>query len=317
MKNIHKLAAIDIGSNAVRFLITSIRINKSETKFKKISLVRVPLRLGEDVFSKGKISDKKLKKLQKTLKAFKILMQMHEVYMFKAVATSAMREAENSTKIIEDIFKKLNIKIDLISGKKEALMIANVFLNSMENLANNYLYVDVGGGSTELNLISKNKIIDTKSFKIGTVRTLNNITKDISWHNFKNWIENNSKLYKNIVVIGSGGNASKILKNSKKNINEVISISELEEINSLVKSMSFEDRIFKLQLNADRADVIIPAINIYLKSLKYSKSKSFIVPRIGLADGVIRHIHLNNNEGQPLRDFYPIYPKLPTFKYLL
>ena len=302
MKNIHKLAAIDIGSNAVRLLITSIRINKSETKFKKISLVRVPLRLGEDVFSKGKISDKKLKKLQITLKAFKILMQMHEVYMFKAVATSAMREAENSTKIIEDIFKKLNIKIDLISGKKEALMIANVFLNSMENLANNYLYVDVGGGSTELNLISKNKIIDTKSFKIGTVRTLNNITKDISWHNFKNWIENNSKLYKNIVVIGSGGNASKILKISKKNINEVISINELEEINSLVKSMSFEDRIFKLQLNADRADVIIPAINIYLKSLKYSKSKSFIVPRIGLADGVIRHIHLNNNEGQLLLD---------------
>ena len=302
MKNIHKLAAIDIGSNAVRLLITSIRINKSDTKFKKISLVRVPLRLGEDVFSKGKISDKKLKKLQKTLKAFKILMQMHEVYMFKAVATSAMREAENSTKIIEDIFKKLNIKIDLISGKKEALMIANVFLNTMENLANNYLYVDVGGGSTELNLISKNKIIDTKSFKIGTVRTLNNITKDISWHNFKNWIENNSKLYKNIVVIGSGGNASKILKISKKNINEVISINELEEINSLVKSMSFEDRIFKLQLNADRADVIIPAINIYLKSLKYSKSKSFIVPRIGLADGVIRHIHLNNNEGQLLLD---------------
>ena len=301
MKNIHKLAAIDIGSNAVRLLITSIRINKTDTKFKKISLVRVPLRLGEDVFSTGKISEKKLIKLQKTLKAFKILMQMHEVYMFKAVATSAMREAENSTKIIEDIFKKLSIKIDLISGKKEALMIANVFLNSMENLANNYLYVDVGGGSTELNLISKNKIIDTKSFKIGTVRTLNNITKDISWHNFKNWIENNSKLYKNIVVIGSGGNASKILKISKKNINEVISINELEEINSLVKSMSFEDRIFKLQLNADRADVIIPAINIYLKSLKYSKSKSFIVPRIGLADGVIRHIHLNNNEGQLLR----------------
>ena len=287
MKNIHKLAAIDIGSNAVRLLITSIRINKSETKFKKISLVRVPLRLGEDVFSKGKISDKKLKKLQKTLKAFKILMQMHEVYIFKAVATSAMREAENSTKIIEDIFKKLRIKIDLISGKKEALMIANVFLNSIENLVNNYLYVDVGGGSTELNLISKNKIIDTKSFKIGTVRTLNNITKDISWHNFKNWIENNSKLYKNIVVIGSGGNASKILKISKKNINEVISINELEEINSLVKSMSFEDRIFKLQLNADRADVIIPAINIYLKSLKYSKSKSFIVPRIGLALSLI------------------------------
>ena len=298
MDNIHKLAAIDIGSNAVRLLITSVSINKKDTKFKKISLVRVPLRLGEDVFSKGKISEKKVKKLEKTLKAFKILMQVHKVHMFKAVATSAMREAKNSSKIIEDISKKFNIIIDLISGKKEALLIADVFLNTLKNSTNNYLYVDVGGGSTELNLISENKIVKSRSFKIGTVRSLSNITKEVSWHNFKNWIENNSKLYKNIIVIGSGGNASKILKISKKNINEVIGLEELENISYLINSMSFEDRVYNLQLNVDRADVIIPAINIYLKSLKYSKSKSFIVPRIGLADGVIRYIHLNNKEGQ-------------------
>ena len=174
MSKIYKLAAIDIGSNAVRLLISSVTENNAKTIFKKISLVRVPLRLGEDVFTKGKISVKNFKKLQKTIKAFKILMQMHKVYMFKCVATSAMREAKNSCEIIEEIFKKFNFKIDLISGKKEALIIANVFLKNSDTSINNYLYVDVGGGSTELNVISKNKIVKSKSFKIGTVRSLNN-----------------------------------------------------------------------------------------------------------------------------------------------
>ena len=298
MSKIYKLAAIDIGSNAVRLLISSVTENNAKTIFKKISLVRVPLRLGEDVFTKGKISDKNFKKLQKTIKAFKILMQMHKVYMFKCVATSAMREAKNSSKIIEEIFKKFNFKIDLISGKKEALIIANVFLKNSDTSFNNYLYVDVGGGSTELNVISKNKIVKSKSFKIGTVRSLNNSIKTKDWHSFKDWIKKSSEVYKDIIVIGSGGNASKILKISGKSTNQIIDYESLEKINSLINSMSFEERVFKLQLNVDRADVIVPALNIYLKSLEYSNSKSFIVPRIGLADGVIRQIYDNKDEAQ-------------------
>ena len=298
MSKIYKLAAIDIGSNAVRLLISSVTENNAKTIFKKISLVRVPLRLGEDVFTKGKISVKNFKKLQKTIKAFKILMQMHKVYMFKCVATSAMREAKNSSKIIEEIFKKFNFKIDLISGKKEALIIANVFLKNSDTSINNYLYVDVGGGSTELNVISKNKIVKSKSFKIGTVRSLNNSIKTKDWYSFKDWIKKSSEVYKDIIVIGSGGNASKILKISGKSTNQIIDYESLEKINSLINSMSFEERVFKLQLNVDRADVIVPALNIYLKSLEYSNSNSFIVPRIGLADGVIRQIYDNKDEAQ-------------------
>ena len=300
MDKIYKYAAVDIGSNAVRLLIKSVIVNNTTTKFKKISLVRVPLRLGEDVFSKGKISVKKIKKLQKTLKAFKILMEIHRVFMFKVVATSAMREAKNSAKIIDEIYRKFNIKIDIISGKKEALIIANVFLNTSINSTDNYLYVDVGGGSTELNIISENKIVKSKSFKIGTVRSLNNNTKIEDLNVFADWIERNSKIYNNIKVIGSGGNASKILKISKKSPNEIISYEELKDIKTLINSLSFEQRVFNLQLNVDRADVIIPAVNIYLKSLEYSKSKKFIVPRIGLADGVIQQIHIKNNEAQIL-----------------
>ena len=300
MDKIYKYAAVDIGSNAVRLLIKSVIVNNNTTKFKKISLVRVPLRLGEDVFSKGKISVKKIKKLQKTLKAFKILMEIHRVFMFKVVATSAMREAKNSAKIIDEIYRKFNIKIDIISGKKEALIIANVFLNTSINSTDNYLYVDVGGGSTELNIISENKIVKSKSFKIGTVRSLNNNTKIEDLNVFADWIERNSKIYNNIKVIGSGGNASKILKISKKSSNEIISYQELKDIKTLINSLSFEQRVFNLQLNVDRADVIIPAVNIYLKSLEYSKSKKFLVPRIGLADGVIQQIHIKNNEAQIL-----------------
>ncbi len=300
MDKIYKYAAVDIGSNAVRLLIKSVIVNNTTTKFKKISLVRVPLRLGEDVFSKGKISVKKIKKLQKTLKAFKILMEIHRVFMFKVVATSAMREAKNSAKIIDEIYRKFNIKIDIISGKKEALIIANVFLNTSINSTDNYLYVDVGGGSTELNIISENKIVKSKSFKIGTVRSLNNNTKIEDLNVFADWIERNSKIYNNIKVIGSGGNASKILKISKKSPNEIISYEELKDIKTLINSLSFEQRVFNLQLNVDRADVIIPAVNIYLKSLEYSKSKRFLVPRIGLADGVIQQIHIKNNEAQIL-----------------
>ena len=300
MNTIRKLAAIDIGSNAVRLLISSVIKRPNDILYKKISLVRVPLRLGEDVFSKGKLSKKSIKKLSEALKAFKLLMILHKVDAFKAVATSAMREALNSSKIIDDIFKSHDILIDIISGKDEATIIANVFLNSKLNFSNHYLYVDVGGGSTELNIIIDDKIVKSKSFKIGTVRALkNNIDKN-EWISFENWIVENTVGKQNIIVIGSGGNASKILKISNKKTTEIIDYNELIGIENLIKNLNFNQRVADLQLNPDRADVIIPAIKIYLLAMSKCKSKSFIVPRIGLADGIIRNIDTINDYGQLL-----------------
>ena len=300
MNTIRKLAAIDIGSNAVRLLISSVIKRPNDIIYKKISLVRVPLRLGEDVFSNGKLSKKSIKKLSEALKAFKLLMILHKVDVFKAVATSAMREALNSSKIIDDIFKSHDILIDIISGKDEATIIANVFLNSKLNFSNHYLYVDVGGGSTELNIIIDDKIVKSKSFKIGTVRALkNNIDKN-EWISFENWIVENTVGKQNIIVIGSGGNASKILKISNKKTTEIIDYNELTGIENLIKNLNFNQRVADLQLNPDRADVIIPAIKIYLLAMSKCKSKSFIVPRIGLADGIIRNIDTINDYGQLL-----------------
>ena len=300
MDTIRKLAAIDIGSNAVRLLISSVIKRPNDILYKKISLVRVPLRLGEDVFSKGKLSKKSIKKLSEALKAFKLLMILHKVDAFKAVATSAMREALNSSKIIDDIFKSHDILIDIISGKDEATIIANVFLNSKLNFSNHYLYVDVGGGSTELNIIIDDKIVKSKSFKIGTVRALkNNIDKN-EWISFEKWIDENTIGKQNIIVIGSGGNASKILKISNKKTTEIIDYNELTGIENLIKKLNFNQRVADLQLNPDRADVIIPAIKIYLLAMSKCKSKSFIVPRIGLADGIIRNIDTINDYGQLL-----------------
>lgn len=300
MNTIRKLAAIDIGSNAVRLLISSVIKRPNDILYKKISLVRVPLRLGEDVFSKGKLSKESIKKLSEALKAFKLLMILHKVDAFKAVATSAMREALNSSEIIDDIFKSQDILIDIISGKDEATIIANVFLNSKLNFSNHYLYVDVGGGSTELNIIIDDKIVKSKSFKIGTVRALkNNIDKN-EWISFENWIDENTIGKQNIIVIGSGGNASKILKISNKKTTEIIDYNELTGIENLIKKLNFNQRVTDLQLNPDRADVIIPAIKIYLLAMSKCKSKSFIVPRIGLADGIIRNIETIKDYGQLL-----------------
>ena len=300
MNTIRKLAAIDIGSNAVRLLISSVIKRPNDILYKKISLVRVPLRLGEDVFSKGKLSKESIKKLSEALKAFKLLMILHKVDAFKAVATSAMREALNSSEIIDDIFKSQDILIDIISGKDEATIIANVFLNSKLNFSNHYLYVDVGGGSTELNIIIDDKIVKSKSFKIGTVRALkNNIDKN-EWISFENWIDENTIGKQNIIVIGSGGNASKILKISNKKTTEIVDYNELTGIENLIKNLNFNQRVADLQLNPDRADVIIPAIKIYLLAMSKCKSKSFIVPRIGLADGIIRNIDTIKDYGQLL-----------------
>ena len=294
-----KYAAVDIGSNAIRLLIVGVLKTNSVDKYRKISLVRVPIRLGQDVFLYKKISNEKLKLLLNTLKAFKLLMSVHNIDRYKICATSAMRESKNSKEVLKRVRKKLNLDINIISGKDEASIIANVFAKDFNN-HKNLLYVDVGGGSTELTIIDKGKIVESKSFKIGTVRILNNLVKKDTWGKYEEWIKKHTKIYNGILTIASGGNANKLLKISGKEIGKPMSIKVIKEIYLELNKYSFEDRVIKLNLSTDRADVIIPATEIYLKSMNFSKSSQIIIPRIGLADGIIRRISSDDNFGNQL-----------------
>ena len=294
-----KYAAIDIGSNAIRLLIVSVFSNNSLKQYRKINLVRLPIRLGGDVFIDNKISKNKTNQLISALKSFKILMSINKVHKYKICATSAMREASNTKKIIKEVYDTLKLNINVITGKEEASIIANVFVKNY-NHYNNLLYVDVGGGSTELTVINDGNIITSKSFKIGTVRMLNSVINKNIWVEYKNWIKANIKDCNNISTIASGGNANKILKLSGKKIADPISISLFEDIYKELRKHSFEERVSILNLNPDRADVIIPAAEIYLRSMKYSNSKQVIIPRIGLADGIIRKIGSNKHYGDIL-----------------
>ena len=294
-----KYAAVDIGSNAIRLLIVGVLKTNSVHKYRKISLVRVPIRLGQDVFLYKKISNEKLKLLLNTLKAFKLLMSVHNIDRYKICATSAMRESKNSKEVLKRVRKKLNLDINIISGKEEASIIANVFAKDFNN-HKNLLYVDVGGGSTELTIIDKGKIVKSKSFKIGTVRILNNLVKKDTWGKYEEWIKKHTKIYNGILTIASGGNANKLLKISGKEIGKPMSIKVIKEIYLELNKYSFEDRVIKLNLSTDRADVIIPATEIYLKSMNFSKSNQIIIPRIGLADGIIRMISSDENFGNQL-----------------
>ncbi len=294
-----KYAAVDIGSNAIRLLIVGVIKTSSVHKYRKISLVRVPIRLGQDVFLYKKISNEKLKLLLNTLKAFRLLMSVHNIDRYKICATSAMRESKNSKEVLKRVRKKLNLDINIISGKEEASIIANVFAKDFNN-HKNLLYVDVGGGSTELTIINKGKIVKSKSFKIGTVRILNNLVKKDTWDKYEEWIKKYTKIYNRISTIASGGNANKLLKISEKEIGKPMSIKVIKEIYLELNKYSFEDRVIKLNLSTDRADVIIPATEIYLKSMNFSKSNQIIIPRIGLADGIIRMISSDENFGNQL-----------------
>ena len=294
-----KYAAVDIGSNAIRLLIVGVLKTNSVHKYRKISLVRVPIRLGQDVFLYKKISNEKLKLLLNTLKAFKLLMSVHNIDRYKICATSAMRESKNSKEVLKRVRKKLNLDINIISGKDEASIIANVFAKDFNN-HKNLLYVDVGGGSTELTIIDKGKIVESKSFKIGTVRILNNLVKKDTWGKYEEWIKKHTKIYNGILTIASGGNANKLLKISGKEIGKPMSIEVIKEIYLELDKYSFEDRVIKLNLSTDRADVIIPATEIYLKSMNFCKSNQIIIPRIGLADGIIRMISYDENFGNQL-----------------
>lgn len=292
MLSIKKYAAIDIGSNAIRLLISNIIEEQDKpVRFKKISLVRVPIRLGTDVFIENIISSENIERMLDTMQAFKLLMKSHKVERYKACATSAMREATNGKDIAKLIFKQSNIEIDIIDGEEEAAIIAATDLNSFIDKNKTYLYVDVGGGSTEFTVIRNGKALASKSTKIGTVRLLNNIVKKSIWADLKQWIKDNTKAYEDIEVIGTGGNINKIFKISGKAVGKPLTYFYLSSYYKKLKSHSYEERITELDLNQDRADVIIPATRIYLSVMKWSGAKHLLVPKIGLSDGIIKSIY--------------------------
>lgn len=292
MLEIKKYAAIDIGSNAVRLLIANIIIDgENPVRFKKNSLVRVPIRLGADVFVNQNISSENAERMIDTMHAFKLLMKSHKVEKYKACATSAMREASNGKELSETIEKETGVIIDIIEGEEEAAIIAATDLHSFIDENKTYLYVDVGGGSTEFTVINKGVSVASKSFKIGTVRLLNDIVSRETWDNLQSWIKDKTDEYDKIEVIGSGGNINKIFKISGKQLGKPLTYFYLTTYYQMLQSYSYEERITKLDLNQDRADVIIPATRIYLSAMKWSGAKHIIVPKIGLADGIIKSIY--------------------------
>jgi exopolyphosphatase/guanosine-5'-triphosphate,3'-diphosphate pyrophosphatase len=293
---IKKYGAIDIGSNAVRLLISNVIISEEkEPKFKKSSLIRVPIRLGADAFVSELISNENIIRMINAIEAFKLLMDVHGVTEYKACATSAMREAKNGKEVVEQIHKKTGVKVDIIGGKEEAAIISSTDLNELIEGNDSYLYVDVGGGSTEITVFSAGKIITSKSFKIGTVRLLNNkksINKEI-FASVEKWVKKNTKGLKKISLIGSGGNINKLFKMSGRTEGKPISYIYLNAQYQFLKQMSFDERVSELSLNPDRADVIIPATKIYLSTMKWSGARKIYVPKIGLSDGIIKTLFYN------------------------
>ena len=292
MITIKKYAAIDIGSNAMRLLIMNIVEQEGkEPQFNKSALFRVPIRLGQDAFTVGEISEENISRMIDAMKAYKLLMGVYKVERYMACATSAMREAYNGKEVVDVIKKKADIKIEIIDGKKEAAIIAASDLHHFIQTDATYLYVDVGGGSTEFSLFSEGKMIASNSFKNGTVRLLNEMVNEVVWVEIEKWIKTNTEGYDNITLIGSGGNINKIFKLSGKMQDKPLSYIYLNTQYQYLNSLTYEQRIAELALNTDRADVIIPALRIYLNAMKWSRSNKIYVPKIGLSDGIVKAMY--------------------------
>ena len=290
-----KFAAIDIGSNAIRILIANIIQTEHNVVFQRNSLIRSPVRLGEDSFTLGEISPKSLKRFVKTMKAFKLLMNIHGVSHYKAFATSALREANNSSYVIKTVKKKAGIKVEIIDGTKEAEIIFNSKISEFINTQKTFLFVDVGGGSTEFTFINEGNHIVSKSFKIGTVRLINNLIDKRVWVGIENWIKKNSMKYDKITLMGSGGNINKLFKLSNIKEGKPLSKIKLSQLFNQLEKLNYEERVLKFELNPDRADVIVPAARIYLKALEWSGGQKIYVPRFGLSDGMIKYMYKNFN----------------------
>ena len=283
-----RYGAIDIGSNAVRLLIAEIIENNDSISFKKNTLIRVPLRLGDDAFLQKHISDKKAADLVKTMQAFRNLMDVYKVTEYMAFATSAMREAKNGDDVVQKIIKEANIDLEIIHGQKEAKIIYASHAEQAIDKSKTYLYIDVGGGSTELSLFSAGELLASKSFNLGTIRILDNQDTEETWTEMHDFLREHTRHFKNISGIGTGGNINKLYKLAEEKDKAPISFTKLKSLYSYLNSFSLKDRINVLGLNQDRADVIIPACEIYMSVMKWGGIKNMYVPSVGMVDGIIQ-----------------------------
>ncbi|MBB5644335.1 exopolyphosphatase [Pedobacter cryoconitis] len=282
-----RYAAIDVGSNAVRLLIADITHNDNGFGFKKNTLVRVPLRLGDDAFLDHKISARKIEDLIKTMQAFKNLMDVYQVTKYLACATSSMREAQNGLEIIKLIKEKANVDLEIIEGQREANIIYANHIEDDLDIKKNYLYIDVGGGSTELSVFVNKIPVASKSFDIGTIRILDNQDKEETWEEMRLWVKDQTKYHKNLAGIGTGGNINKLYKMANEKEGMPLTFLKLKSLYNQLNSHSLKERIQIFNLNPDRADVIIPASEIFITLMKWTGIKQIHVPRVGMADGII------------------------------
>lgn len=286
-----KLAAIDIGSNAARLIITEVTQDAAgNTLFNKLNLVRVPLRLGFDVFEQGVISKQRIGMMLQTMKAFKHLCNAYGVEHIKACATSAMRDAKNAADIIRKVRLEAEIQIEIITGDFEANLIYENHVAETMDKEHSYLYIDVGGGSTELSFFSNGILTYKKSFNIGTIRLLKNMVTEKHWDEMKETIRAVTKGHKKVVAIGTGGNINKVFSMSKRKDGKPLTLELLRDYYKELGSVSLEDRMAKYALREDRADVIIPALLIYINVMRWANADDIYVPKIGLVDGLVKHL---------------------------
>lgn len=287
-----KLAAIDIGSNAARLLITEVNpAGNGKADFTKINLIRIPLRLGFDAFEGGGISAEKAENLVRTVKAYKLLLDIYGVKHLKACATSAMRDAANAPAILERVKAETGIEVRIISGQEEASFVNENHIAEYMDRTKSYLYVNVGGGSTELAFFSKGKLIFKESFNIGTIRVLRNQVKEEQWQEMKNFIKQRIKGYEPVIAIGSGGNINKLFSLSKRKEGKSLTLEMLKDYHKEMSSFSLEERIHLYKIREDRADVIVPAMQIYISVMRWATAEEIYVPKIGLADGLIHALY--------------------------
>lgn len=290
--NVTKLGAIDIGSNSVRCLISNVVYKDGYTYYRKVSMIRLPIRLGQEVFLNGALSEETAARFAEGMQAYKHLMKVHGVQDFRAVATSAMREAANGAELVKKVRKSTGIDIQIIDGAEEARLVFNSKLYDIIQAPQEYfIYIDVGGGSTELSILHDQDVIASESFKIGGVRVMNGLDTEEEWLRMKKWTERHMRNFHNKAAIGAGGNINKLHKISLRSLNKPLRLSYIEDQFDMISALDVEERVTQLGLNFDRADIIVHALPIYMKVMQWAGVGKIYVPKIGVSDGLIRDLY--------------------------